>query len=163
MNRHSFSLLIALVALSFTPRPPLFNPHPAAIHYVASIKGSNQGLFKAATNSPGGQETQGWMEIFNFSLGAANPVNTGQGSGGAKAGKVVLQPLTITKKTDGFSSLFNISLATNEKLDTVIIQARDDQNNVTQTTVIRNARIKEIKKNGNDEIVSLVFEQIERK
>jgi type VI secretion system Hcp family effector len=155
MTRHTFSLLLSLVALSFT--------HPTSFHYFASIKGSNQGLFKAPTNTPGGQETQGWMEIFSFSVGASNPVNTGQAPNSGKAGKVVLQPFTFTKKTDAFSSLLNISLATNEKLDSVIIQARDDQNRVTQTTVIRNAKIKEIKKNGNDEIISISYEQLERR
>jgi type VI secretion system Hcp family effector len=157
MKRYTISLLIALAALSFTPRPTF-------VRYYASIKGSNQGQFKATANSPGGQESQGWMEIYSFSIGASNPANTGQqGSGGAKEGKVTLPPIVINKKPDAFSSLLNISLATNETLETVVIQTRDDQNRVTQTTVVKNAKIKEIKKNGTIESISFIYEQIERK
>jgi type VI secretion system Hcp family effector len=152
MLRTTFSLLIALVALSHTPRPTF-------LHYYASIKGANQGQFKAA-NSTGGE---GWIEIYSFSIGASNPANTGQGSGGSKAGKETLPPVVITKKTDAFSSLLNISLATNETLENVIIQTRDDQNRVTQTTVIRNAKIKEIKKDGTIESISFIYEQIQKK
>ena len=151
MQRTTFSLLIALVALAYTPRP-------TAVHYYASIKGYKQGQFKAA-NGTGGD---GWMEIYSFSIGASNPANTGQAPSSGKAGKVDLQPIVINKKPDAFSSLLNISLATNETLETVVIQTRDDQNRVTQTTVIKNARIKELKRNGNDEMISFTYEKIEK-
>lgn len=156
MKRYTLSLLIALVALSFTPRPTF-------VRYYASIKGSNQGQFKAATNSPGGQESQGWMEILSFSMGAANPVNTGQAASSGKQGKATVSSIVITKKPDSFSSLLNISLATNESLDSIVIQTRDDQQRVAKTTVVRNARIKEIKRNGGNEVISLIYEHIEEK
>jgi type VI secretion system Hcp family effector len=152
MLRTTFSVLMALVALSYTPRPTF-------LRYYASIKGANQGQYKAASSTAGEE----WMEIYSFSIGASNPVNTGQGAGGSKAGKETLPPIEITKKTDAFSSLLNISLATNETLENVIIQTRDDQNKVTQTTVIRNAKIKEIKKNGTIESISFSYEQIQKK
>jgi type VI secretion system Hcp family effector len=156
MRRYTISLLIALAALSFTPRPTF-------VRYYASIKGSNQGQFKAATNSPGGQESQGWIEIYSFSVGASNPANTGQAPAGGKEGKSTVSSIVITKKPDSFSSLLNISLATNETLETIIIQTRDDQNRVARTTVIKNARIKAINKNGTNEMISLVYEHIEEK
>jgi type VI protein secretion system component Hcp len=168
MKKYAFSLLlapVALFALSFShpTATRLTAFHPTATRYYASIKGSKQGQFKTLTNSPGGQESQGWMEIFNFSFGASNPATIGQASNSGKAGKVTLQGFTITKKTDGFSSLLHASFVSNEILENIIIQTRDDKNNVTQTTVIKNATIKEIKKNGDNEILSLLFEQIERK
>lgn len=159
MKRYTFPLLIAvaaLVALSFS--------HPTAFHYYASIKGSKQGLLKSAANSPGGGESQGWIEIYSFSIGASNPASTqGNGGGGSTAGKVTLPPLTINKKTDGFSPLLNNLLTSSEIIDSIIIQAVDDQKRVAKTTVVRNARIKEIKKNGNNEIISFLYEHIEEK
>ena len=159
MARYTFSLLIALialVALSFT--------RPTTIHYYASIKGHNQGLLRAGFNSPGGRETQGWIEIYSFSLGASNQVTTsGPGGGGAKAGKANPSSIVITKKTDGISqSLYNM-LTSNEIIDSIIIQTTDDQQRVAKTTVVKNGRIKEIKKNGNNEIISILFAQIEEK
>jgi hypothetical protein len=45
----------------------------------------------------GGATHTGTMEIFNFSLGAANPTTIGSSSGAAGAGKVDLQPFTFDK------------------------------------------------------------------
>lgn len=43
-----------------------------------------------------------WIEIYSFSLGAANPVNIGPGAGSG-AGKVSLSGLNLMKKTDSTS------------------------------------------------------------
>jgi type VI protein secretion system component Hcp len=158
MARYTFSLLIALialVALSFT--------RPTTIHYYASIKGHNQGLLRAGFNSPGGRETQGWIEIYSFSIGASNPSTTPGKAAGGKEGKSSISSIVITKKTDGISqSLYNM-LTSNEIIDSIIIQTTDDQQRVAKTTVVKNGRIKEIKKNGNNEIISILFAQIEEK
>lgn len=158
MKRYTFPLLIAvvtLVALSFS--------HPTAFHYYASIKGSKQGLLKAVSNTPGGRESQGWIEIYSFSIGASNPTTTGKGAGGSAAGKETLPPITINKRTDAFSPLLNNLLTSSEIIDSIIIQAVDDKQRVAKTTVVKNARIKEIKKNGNNEIISFLYEHIEEK
>jgi type VI secretion system secreted protein Hcp len=45
----------------------------------------------------------GCMEIFSFSLGAANPVTISSASGGGGGGKASLSSLNFTKKTDSAS------------------------------------------------------------
>jgi type VI protein secretion system component Hcp len=156
MTRSIFSLLIALVVLSFS--------HPTAFHYFASIKGSKQGLLKAASNSKGGRESKGWVEIFSFSFGASIPVTTpGSRGGGGRAGKVSLSSIVITKKTDAFSPLLSKMFESGEIIDSLVVQSVDDQQRVAKTTVVRNGRIKEIKRNGNNEIISLSFERMEEK
>lgn len=155
MKKYAFLLSIALVALSFS--------HPTTIHYYVSIKGSKQGVLKGAANSVGGRETQGWIEIYSFSLGASNPSTTPGKAAGGGQGKESVSSIVVTKKTDGISqSLYNM-LANNETIDSIIIQTTDDQQRVAKTTVVKNARIKEIKKNGNNEIISFSFEKIDEK
>ncbi len=155
MPRTIFSLLIALVALSYMPRP-------TAIHYYASIKGSQQGLLTAA-NSPGGRESQGWIEIYSFSMGSTNPSTTPGKAASGKEGKSSISSIVITKKSDAFSPLLAKMLSANETIENIIIQTTDDQQRVAKTTVIKNAGIKEISKNGNNEIISLIYQQIEGK
>jgi type VI secretion system secreted protein Hcp len=66
----------------------------------------------------------GCMEIFNFSLGAANPVTIGSASGGAGGGKAILQPFSFTKKTDSASPNLYQACVTGAHLATGSVQLR---------------------------------------
>jgi type VI secretion system secreted protein Hcp len=64
------------------------------------------------------------MEIFNFSLGAANPVTIGSASTGAGGGKAILQPFSFTKKTDSSSPKLYQACVTGAHLATGSVQLR---------------------------------------
>jgi len=66
----------------------------------------------------------GFMEVFNFSLGAANPVTIGSASTGAGGGKAVLQPFSFTKKTDSASPNLYQACVTGAHLATGSVQLR---------------------------------------
>jgi type VI secretion system secreted protein Hcp len=66
----------------------------------------------------------GCMEIFNFSLGAANPVTIGSASTGAGGGKAILQPFSFTKKTDSASPILYQTCVTGAHLATGSVQLR---------------------------------------
>ncbi len=51
------------------------------------------------------------IELDSFSVGGSNPSSVGQGSGGG-AGKVTLQSLSISKKTDAASTAFFKAMCT---------------------------------------------------
>jgi type VI protein secretion system component Hcp len=153
MKRYTFFLLTALVALSFS--------HPTAFHYYASFKGRKQGQLKAETKSTGGRESQGWIEITSFTTGASN-VSTAPGKGGGE-GKTSVSSIVIIKKVDAFSPLLNKMFMSSEIIDSLVVQAVDDRKRIARTTVARNGRIKEIKRNGTNEVISITYEQIENK
>ena len=66
----------------------------------------------------------GCMEIFNFSLGAANPVTIGSAGSGAGGGKAVLNPFSFTKKTDSASPNLYQACVTGAHLATGSVQLR---------------------------------------
>ena len=66
----------------------------------------------------------GCMEVFNFSLGAANPVTIGSASTGAGGGKAILQPFSFTKKTDSASPALYQACVTGAHLATGSVQLR---------------------------------------
>jgi type VI secretion system secreted protein Hcp len=66
----------------------------------------------------------GCMEIFNFSLGAANPVTIGSASTGGGGGKAILQPFSFTKKTDSASPNLYQSCVTGAHLATGTVTLR---------------------------------------
>src|ERR1700678_1604154 len=66
----------------------------------------------------------GCMEIFNFSLGAANPVTIGSASTGGGGGKAILQPFSFTKKTDSASPALYQACVTGAHLATGTVSLR---------------------------------------
>jgi type VI protein secretion system component Hcp len=78
MKAITFSLLMALVALSFV-RPA----HPTSMTMYISFKGSKQGQLKGETKGKGGREKEGWFQIQSIDLAH--------------------KPVVITKETDGSS------------------------------------------------------------
>jgi type VI secretion system secreted protein Hcp len=66
----------------------------------------------------------GCMEIFNFSLGAANPVTIGSASGGGGGGKATLNSLSFTKKTDKASPVLYQTCVTGAHLATGTVTLR---------------------------------------
>jgi type VI secretion system secreted protein Hcp len=66
----------------------------------------------------------GCMEIFNFSLGAANPVTIGSATTGGGGGKAILQPFSFTKKTDSASPALYQACVTGAHLATGSVQLR---------------------------------------
>lgn len=153
MKQYAFSVLIALVALSFS--------HPTAFHSYASFKGTKQGQLKGETAGKGGREKEGWFELQSFSLGSSNAATaSGKGGGSGKEGH---SSVVITKEVDAASPLLLNAHASNESLESVVIQTIDDNNKVTKTVTLTNAIISEIKKNGTLESISLNFEKMESK
>jgi type VI secretion system secreted protein Hcp len=148
MPRTTFSLLIALVALSYTS-------HPTAFHSYASFKGTKQGQLKAQSTKA--REKDGWFEIVSFEMGAEVPVDP---KSGRPAGKAQHKPIVITKQVDPASPLLLNAHVTNETFETVIIQTIDDNNKVTKTTTLKNAVISDIRKNGSLESVSFTYDEI---
>lgn len=66
----------------------------------------------------------GAMEIFSFSLGAANPVTIGSASGGGGGGKATLNSLSFTKKTDKASPVLYQTCVTGAHLATGSVTLR---------------------------------------
>jgi type VI secretion system Hcp family effector len=152
MKQYAFSLLIALAALSFS--------HPTAFQSYVSFKGKTQGQLKGQTAGKGGREKDGWFELQSFNFGTTN-VATAAGKGGG-SGKEGHSSVVITREVDQASPLLLNAHATNETLESVIIQTIDG-NKVTKTVTLTNAIISEIKKNGTLESLSLNFEKMESK
>lgn len=149
MKRYAFSLLIALIALSFS--------HPTAFHSYASFKGKKQGQLKAESSKTG-RAKDGWFEIVSFDMGAEVPVDPKSGSPkGARQHK----PIVITKQVDEASPLLLSAHYSNETFETVIIQTVDDNNKVIKSTTLKNALISEIRKSGSLESISFTFEDIQ--
>jgi len=149
MKRYAFSLLIALIALSFS--------HPTAFHSYASFKGKKQGQLKAESSKTG-RTKDGWFEIVSFDMGAEVPVDPKSGSPkGARQHK----PIVITKQVDEASPLLLSAHYSNETFETVIIQTVDDNNKVIKSTTLKNALISEIRKSGSLESISFTFEDIQ--
>jgi type VI secretion system secreted protein Hcp len=152
MARFTFSLLIALFALSFS--------HPTAFHSYVSFKGTKQGQFKGETAGKGGREKDGWFLVNSFELGTQVPVDPKSGS---PKGARQHNPIVITREVDQASPLlWNAHLA-NETFEAIVIQTIDDQNKVTKTTTLTNALISEIKKSGTLEAVTFTYDQVESK
>ena len=147
MKKYAFSLLIALVALSFT--------HPTAFHSYASFKGTKQGQLKGESTK--GREKDGWFEIRSIEFGTEVPVDP---KSGRPKGARQNNPIVVTKEVDEASPLLLKAHFTNELIETVIIQTIDDNKKVTKTTTLKNALISEIKKNGNLESISFNYEDI---
>jgi type VI secretion system secreted protein Hcp len=151
MTRSIFSLLIALVALSFSH--PI---HPTAFHSYASFKGKKQGQLKGESTKVG-REKDGWFEVVSFEMGTEVPVDS---KTGMATGKRQHKPVVITKNVDAASPLLLNAHGANETFETVIIQTVDDKNKVTKTTTLKNALISEIKKNGSLESISFNYEEV---
>jgi type VI secretion system Hcp family effector len=149
MKKYAFSLLMALVALSFT--------HPTAFHSYVSFKGTKQGQFKGETAGKGGREKDGWFLVNSFEFGTEVPVDPKAGSpkGARQHG-----PVVVTRENDQASPKLLNAHYTNETFETIVIQTVDDQNKVTKTTTLTNALISDIKKNGSLESVSFTYDQI---
>lgn len=147
MKQYTFSLLIALAALSFV--------HPTAFHTYASFKGKKQGQLKGESTK--GREKDGWFEIQSIDMEAEVPVDP---KSGAASGKRQHKPLIITKEVDAASPLLLNAHVTNEAFETVIIQTVDDTKKVARTVTLKNALISEIKKNGKLESISFDYEEI---
>lgn len=147
MIRYTFSLLIALVALSFT--------YPTAFHTYVSFKGTKQGQLKAESTKA--REKDGWFEIMSFEMGSEVPVDPKSGS---PKGARKHNPIVITKQVDEASPLLLNAHYTNETFETVIIQTIDDNKKVTKQTTLKNALISEIRKNGSLESISFTYEDI---
>jgi type VI secretion system secreted protein Hcp len=147
MKQYTFSLLIALAALSFV--------HPTAFHTYASFKGKKQGQLKGESTK--GREKDGWFEIQSIDMGAEVPVDP---KSGAASGKRQHKPLVITKEVDAASPLLLNAHVINEAFETVIIQTVDDTKKVAKTVTLKNALISEIKKNGKLESISFDYEEI---
>jgi type VI secretion system Hcp family effector len=151
MKHYAYSLLIALVTLSYT--------HPTAFHSYVSFKGTKQGLLKGAQSGKG-REKDGWFEIQGFELGTEVPVDA---KSSAPKGARQHNPVVITKEEDSSSPQLLNAHASNEVFETIIIQTFDDQNKVTKTTTLKNALISDIKKNGHLESITFTYDQIESK
>jgi len=149
MKQYTFSLLIALAALSFV--------HPTAFHTYASFKGKKQGQLKGETNGKGGREKDGWFELSSFDMGVETPVDF---KAPKPTGKRQHNPVVITKETDAASPLLLNAHFTNEAFETVIIQTLDDQKKISKTVTLKNAVISEIKKKDNLESISFTYEEI---
>jgi len=66
----------------------------------------------------------GTMEIFNFSLGASNPVTLGSAAGGAGGGKASFQSFSFSKKTDSSSPQLFQACVTGAHLATGTVSLR---------------------------------------
>src|SRR5580704_239160 len=66
----------------------------------------------------------GTMEIFNFSLGASNPVTLGSAAGGAGGGKSSFQSFSFSKKTDSSSPQLFQACVTGAHLATGTVSLR---------------------------------------
>jgi type VI secretion system Hcp family effector len=152
MKRYTFSLLLSLLVLSYTP-------HPTAFHYYASFKGAKQGQFKGESTK--GREKDGWFEITGFQMGVENPADSRSSGSGGSTGKAKNKPIVITKEVDAASPLLLNAHYNNETFETIVIQTLDDQNKVTRTTTLKNALISEIKKNGSLESISFNYADIQ--
>lgn len=164
MKSYTFSLLIALVALSFV-RPA----HPTAFQSYVSFKGSKQGQLKGSKEK-GGREDKGWFLIQSFDMQGETPVDANKGGA---AGKRTHKPLVITKEADGASPQLLQAHYTNEVFDNIVIQTFDDQNKVAKTITLTNAIISDLRKTnpGTDktaeakgaaiETISFTYEKIE--
>ena len=153
MKSYTFSLLIALTALSFV-RPA----HPTAFHNYASFKGSKQGQLKGQTSGKGGREDKGFFLIQSFDMAGEMPVDANKGGA---AGARTHKPITITKEMDGASPQLLQAHYTNEVFDNIVIQTLDDQNKVSRTITLTNAVISGYRKNGTIETFSFTYEKIE--
>jgi type VI secretion system secreted protein Hcp len=154
MKQYAFSMVLALVALSFSyPTPPT---HPTAFHTYAAFKGKKQGQLKGESTK-GGREKDGWFELVSFEMGSEVPVDSKTGTA---TGKRQHKPIVITKNVDAASPLLLNAHWANETFETVIIQTVDDKNKVMKTTTLKNALISEIKKNGSLESISFDYEEI---
>ena len=154
MKSYTFSLLIALAALSFV-RPV----HPTAFHSYISFKGSKQGQLKGSSTK-GGREDKGWFLIQGFELQGEVPVDANKPG---TTGKRTHKPIIITKEEDGASPQLLNAHSTNEVFDNIVIQTIDDQNKVTKTITLTNAVISDLRKNGAIETLSFNYEKIEAK
>ncbi len=150
MNRYTFSLLAALLALSFS--------HPTSFHYYASFKGTKQGQFKGESTRKGGREKDGWFLLSSFDMTSEVAVDSKSGS----AKRPQTHPhIVITKEIDAATPRLLTAHNTNEPLESVIIQTVDYQNKTTRRITLTNVLISDIKKNGTLESISLNYEKIE--
>jgi type VI secretion system Hcp family effector len=147
MRQYTFSLLLALFALSYS--------HPTAFHSYVSFKGKSQGQFKG--NSTKGRAKDGWFEITGFEMSSEVPVDA---KSRTNPGPRPHPPVTVHKQLDEASPLLLNAHINNETFETVIIQTLDDQNKVSKTTTLKNALISEIKKDGTLESISFTYEQM---
>lgn len=153
MKKYAFSLLMGLMALSFS--------HPTAFHSYVSFKGAKQGQLKGETAGKGGREKEGWFEVQSFNFGTSNAaISGGKGGGSGKEGH---SSVVITREVDQASPLLYKASVSKESLESVVIQTIDDNNKVTKAITLTNAIISEIKKNGTLESLSLSFEKIDSK
>jgi type VI secretion system Hcp family effector len=150
MKQYTFSLLLALFALSYS--------HPTAFHSYVSFKGNKQGQFKGESSKGTRHAKDGWFEVTSFEMGSEAPVDANKS--GTARGARPHPPVTIHKELDESSPLLLNAHNTNETFETVIIQTVDDQNKVSKTTTLKNAIISEIKKNGTLESISFTYEQM---
>jgi type VI secretion system Hcp family effector len=150
MARATFSLLLALFALSFS--------HPTASHSYVSFKGKKQGQLRAQ-EVKSAREKDGWFEIvsFEFTSEIREDPKTGRPNG------VPVRVLMITKKLDEASPMLQNAHVTNETFETVAVQTVDDANKVTDTFTLKNALISSIQKNGLQETVVFTYASIEDK
>lgn len=61
---------------------------------------------------------KGWIEIFSFSMGVANPATIGSATGGAGAGKASLSSINLMKKSDTSSPLLFQACCTGKHFQT---------------------------------------------
>jgi type VI secretion system Hcp family effector len=134
-----------------------------------------------------GSGTTGAMEIFNFSLGAANPVTIGSGSAGRGGGKADLGPLTsamgsgtpssgaqrrpirIVKEVDSASPKLYQALVTNEVIKSATFQffppSIGGKETVAERITLTNAVISRIEyappiKGRRCEAVTLIYQEL---
>jgi type VI secretion system Hcp family effector len=149
MKQYTFSLLLALFALSYS--------HPTAFHSYASFKGKTQGQFKGESTKGTRHAKDGWFEVTSFEMSSEVPVDA---KSGTTRGARPHPPVTIHKELDEATPLLLNARNNNETFETVIIQTVDDQNKASKTTTLKNAVISEIKKNGTLESISFTYEQM---
>jgi len=153
MKSYTFSLLIALAALSFV-RPV----HPTAFHSYVSFKGTKQGQLKGESEGKGRREKEGWFECLSFEMKGEAPVDLNKvGPKGARTHP----PVVITKESDGSSPQLLQAHYSNEVFASIVIQNLDDQNKVSKTITLTNAVISDLRKNGAIETYSFTYEKIE--
>lgn len=129
--------------------------HPRAFTNYISFKGTKQGQLKGKEKGKSGKEDLGLFNLHSFEFGTESPVAKGSGS---SKGKVTHGSVVITKEEDGASLLLLQANNDHEVFENVTIQSVDAAGHVASTTVLGNAVLTGIKKDGAVETLSFNYE-----
>ncbi len=152
MKQSWLLLALSISVLSFI--------HPTAFHSYVSFKGTKQGQFKGeSSKGKSGREADGWFELQSFDMAGESPADA---SRSAAAGRTQHKPFTLTKEVDGATPKLLQAHATNETLESVIIQTVNEQNQASKTITLKNAIISDIKTSGHTESISFSYDSMEQ-